>query len=211
MDSSDAANAPAPPPEEKRTCRRCNETKVVKPETWVYRPDRKKQYLAYGTVCLACEKARKAEYEKRRDQIVAELAPPKPNSKEKPEEARKTLTAASKLDVAQALKAGSRVINEYAPAVLARMLEYLEDPTSEHHTWALEFFAQRIMPRKLYEELGGAAAGIGSLQDKRPQFVIQVLPAQPAAAEGRVFSQTGEVETVEVLPAQPQLTERSES
>jgi hypothetical protein len=190
------------PVEEQRTCRKCSETKVIRPETWVYRPDKKKVYHAHGMLCLACDKARKAAYEETRNRIAKEVAPAESNSKETPDEKRKALAAKSKLDVALALKAGSRVINDIAPAVLARMLEYLEDAESPHHTWALEFFAQRIMPRKLYEELGGAAAGIGSLEKQRPTFVIQVLPAAPAASEGRVLSQAGEVEDAHILSAQ---------
>jgi hypothetical protein len=66
------------------------------------------------------------------------------------------------------------------------------------------------MPRKLYEDLGSAAAGAG-LGDKRPQFVIQVLPAQSQEhpAPNRIIDVTprpgltppGPVQTVEVLPS----------
>jgi hypothetical protein len=69
-----------------------------------------------------------------------------------------------------------------APAVMAKLLEYFEDDTSPHHQWAIEFLAQRIVPRKLYEELGGQAAGVGSLQDKRPQFILNVITANPGKA-----------------------------
>jgi hypothetical protein len=73
------------------------------------------------------------------------------------------------------------VLNEYAPAVMARLLEYFEDPDSPHHHWAIELMAERILPRKLYEELGGQAAGVGALTDKRPTFILNVTTtgAQP--------------------------------
>ena len=147
---------------------------------------------------MACERVRKTEYEAKRDKIaaaVASIATSDPDGK--PGEKRKDVVAANKLDVALALKAGSKVLNQYAPAVMARILEYLEDPESEHHLWALELLAQRILPRKLYEELGGQAAGVGALGDRRPQFTINILPAAaaPAAEEGRVFD--GEVKVID--------------
>jgi hypothetical protein len=107
---------------------------------------------------------------------------------------RKALKAASKLDVAEALKTGSIATNKVAPSVLARLMEYLEDPEHKHHLWALEFFAQRILPRKLYEELGGQAAGTGGLQPQRPMFVLNVMPATPGAPQGTVYDQEGNVQ-----------------
>lgn len=169
-------------PQEKRTCSKCNAEKVVSPATWPHRKGREGHYQAHGLRCLDCEKKRKAEYEKRRDDIAQMIAkPPEAPATGKPEDKRKALTAASKLDVAQALKAGSLVMNQVAPAVLSRLLEYMEDPDSEHHQWALELLAQRILPRKLYEELGGQAAGAGSLVDKRPTYVLNVSVASPGA------------------------------
>jgi len=96
------------------------------------------------------------------------------------------------------LKAGSFALNHAAPGVMARIMEYLEDPEHKHHLWALELFAQRILPRKLYEELGGQAAGVGALSDRRPMFVLNVLPASPSAPQGTVYDQDG---NVQLLPA----------
>lgn len=193
------AEHPAPPPPDQRTCRKCNETKFVTPESWVYKPDKKKVYHAHGLVCLACEKKRKAEYEARRDQLAAVVKPAKSVSTEKPDEKRQALTAASKLDAANALKIGSRALNDAAPGILARVLMWSEDEGHEQHAWAVEFLAQRILPRKLYEELGGTAAG-GQLADKRPQYVIQILPAQPGAPEGRVVE--GQAHVVDITPTE---------
>lgn len=196
--TTSATPAPAPD-EEKRTCSKCGETKVVKPETWVYRPDKKKVYHAHGQICLACEKARKAEYEKRRDSLAADVKPKSSEPKGKPDDERKAITAASKLDAALALKSGARALNDAAPGIVTRLLMWAEDEQHPHHLFAVEFLAQRIMPRKLFEELGGQAAGVGTLADKRPQFVIQVLPAQHPAPPGdtaRVIE--GQHEVVEV-------------
>lgn len=187
-DQQPAAAAPTP---EQRQCIKCNERKVVSPETWPYRKQQRAgaTYSAHGATCLACERKRKAEYEARRDKIaklVAEI-PADPAAGDKSVATQqKTALASSKLDVAKALKAGSKVLNEYAASVLARVLEAFEDPDSPRHDWAVTFLAERILPRKLYEELGGQAAGVGSLQDKRPVFIVQVLPATPTEP-GRVI------------------------
>ena len=172
---------------ERRTCRACETEKVVSPETWPYRSKRKgAPYQAHGLICRECEAKRKADYEKRRGQIAALVAdvpadPAKTGTvaKEQQREAIKQ----SKLDVAAALKAGSRALNDIAPNVLARIISWAEDEQHEQHVWANEFLANRILPKKLFEELGGEAAGVGALKDQRPQFIIQVLPAPTEGAK----------------------------
>ena len=192
-------------PADQRKCVKCNESKTVTPESWPYRKSKGPHgiYSAYGGVCMVCERKRRAEYEARRNKFAALVADvPSGPATGKPEDKdrQKTALAATKLDVAKALKAGSKVLNEYAPGILARVIEYAEDPHHEHHLWAVQLLAERILPRKLYEELGAVAAGVGSLQDKRPQFVIQVLPAQPAAPEGRVIEGEATVLALESKP-----------
>lgn len=179
----------APDAPETRDCAKCGETKVVAPETWPYRKGRTGRYQAYGAVCIVCERARKAAYEGQRDKIKALVA-----KADKDVDGKK----ATKLDVAAALRAGGKVLNEYAPSVLARLLQYADDPDHPMHQWALDKLVDRVLPRKLYEELGGQAAGIGGLNDKRPVFNIQILPAQQEQS-GRVVE--GSVTTVELLPA----------
>lgn len=187
------APAGAANPQESRTCSKCEETRVISPETWPYRRGRKGHYVSYGSICLACEKKRKTEYEARRNSI-ADIVNAVPVPEEgTPEQKRKAISKANKLDVAQALKAGSVAINQAAPGAMARLMEYLEDPEHRHHLWALEMALQRILPRKLYEELGGQAAGVGVLNDRRPLFVLNVLPAAPGAQQGTVYDQQGNV------------------
>lgn len=179
---------------ETRQCIKCSATKVLSPETWPYKKGRTGQYQAHGNTCRECDRKRQAAYELRRDKIKAITATAADDSPD----AKK----AAKLDVAKALKAGGRVLNEFAPNVLARVLEYAEDPDHPLHQWALDKLVDRILPRKLYEELGGQAAGVGGLHDKRPQYLIQVLPASSEPSPtGRVIE--GEVQTVQVLPAPP--------
>lgn len=212
--SADAAPAsPADNPPERRTCTKCSAEKVVSPETWPYRKGRRGIYQAHGGRCLECEKKRKAEYEERRDSIAKQLLDTPAPEKGKAGAKRASLHEASKLDVAKALKAGSLSLNAVAPAVMARVLEYLEDPDHEHHLWALELLAQRILPRKLYEELGGQAAGVGALQDKRPMFVVNVLPAgngQPGETyehEVPALAAPPDEPEVEEVPAAPVVEE----
>jgi hypothetical protein len=178
---------------ETKECSKCAESKVVSPETWPYRKGRTGRYQAYGAVCLVCERARKAEYESRRDKIKAMVAA-------EPAGDASGAKKQAKLDVAEALRAGGKVLNEYAPSVLARLLQYADDPEHPMHQWALDKLVDRVLPRKLYEELGGQAAGVGGLNDKRPTFLIQVLPAQPAESHGG-HTVEGEVRVVQSLPA----------
>lgn len=177
-----ATSAPvgADHPLDKRTCNYCKAEKVVTPQTWPHRKGREGHYQAHGLRCLECEKIRKAEYEKTRDDIAKRLGAPAPVAEGKSGKGIK------KLEVDAALKAGAIALNQVAPSVMARMVQYLDDEESPHHEWALEFFAQRILPRKLFEELGGQAAGVGALNDKRPQFVVNILPAVPGTT-GQVY------------------------
>lgn len=201
MGSPESPTGAPPPAPEQRTCRECSATKAVSPETWPYRNKGKgTPYQAHGLRCLECEKKRKAVFDARRRSIASlvDELPSNPPGKGEDKSKQTEAIRASKLDVAKALKAGARVLNEYAPSVLARVLEYADDPEHEHHLWALELLAQRILPRKLFEELGGQAAGIGSLEKQRPQFLIQVLPAQPEQPQGRLIE--GEAATVQLLP-----------
>lgn len=187
-------------PQETRTCAKCETVVAVTPQTWPYRKGRQGRYQPEGTYCLACEKKRKNEYESRRKAIATGVAALSVPAKGTPEEQKKALKAANRLDVAQALKAGSIAVNQVAPAVMARIIEYLEDPEHRHHIWALELIAQRILPRKLYEELGGQAAGVGTLQDRRPMFVLNVHPAAPGGVQGAVYDQEG---NAQILPPEP--------
>lgn len=143
-------------------------------------------------ICFPCWQARKAESHVERARHPA--APKK--DKDRSTDAL-AVKKEARLDVAKALKIGARITNDNAEMVVARLLQYASDPESEHHIWALELLAQRILPRKLYEELGGQAAGVGSLQERRPSFQINILPAHPAVPEVRIVSQQDE--TVETL------------
>lgn len=169
---------------QRHTCRNCNETKPVTPGAWAFRPG--------GVplqICLVCQTLRKAEG-KAQAAASAEGKPQTP----------KEIRGEAKLDIAKALKSGAAIANGYVDMVMARVLQYAADPEHRLHGWALQFLAERVMPRKLYEDLGSQAAGSG-LGDKRPQFILQVLPAQqPEQPAGRIIDVTPRPE-VTILPS----------
>ena len=167
---------------EQRTCHNCNEAKPVVPGTWAFKPGGKPL-----KICFACQQARKADSHAQR--AFQALQPKPPVAKKEPPADVAEVKKDAKLDVAKALKVGARITNDHAEMVMAKVLEYATNPEHKHHIWALELLAQRILPRKLYEELGGQAAGVGAINDKRPQFVINVLPAGvPSEQQGRLLN-----------------------
>lgn len=177
-----ASDQPLPQPGTRHLCRNCNEEKPVTPGAWAFKPGGDPLQI-----CLVCHTQRKVEAKAARE------AKPGPDGKPK---TPKEIRGDAKLDIAKALKSGAAIANEYVDIVMARVLQYAADPEHRLHGWALQFLAERVMPRKLYEDLGSAAAGTG-LTDKRPQFILQVLPAQPDQPTGRVIDVTPSV----VLPA----------
>ena len=94
------------------------------------------------------------------------------------------------LDVARALRVGSERLNEAAQGILATILEYAANAQSPHHEWALKLVAERVIPKKLYEDLGGQAAGIkagqGTVRPSVTVIVQQAAPALPDSLSGRL-------------------------
>lgn len=186
---------------ESRACSNCNNHVQVDPLYWAYK-DGKPLGL-----CLACQTKCKTRQRERELREPIKPAVGTVAKKAKPAAIVKAeVKAVSKLEATNALKAGAVVLNEHAAFVMAKVIEYASDPEHKHHLWALELLAQRILPRKLYEELGGQAAGVGSLNDKRPTFQINILPAVSEAPVGRVVS-VQEAEVVESLPAPKEQSE----
>ena len=170
-----------------RACSNCNNLVQVDPLNWAYRDGK-----PLG-ICLACQTKAKTR-QRERELRAATAAPGQPvptavkrKTVETKPVAKAEAKAISKLEAVHALKAGATVLNEQAAFVMAKIVEYASNPEHKYHLWALELMAQRILPRKLYEELGGQAAGVGSLADKRPTFQINILPSAPAEA-GRVIA-----------------------
>lgn len=171
---------------QRHTCRNCNEEKPVTPGAWAFKPGGDPLQI-----CLVCHTMRKMEAKAAREA--------KPTTADGKPKTPREIRGDAKLDIAKALKTGATLANEYVDIVMARVLQYAADPTHRLHGWALEFLAERVMPKKLYEDLGAQAAGVG-LGDKRPTYVIQVTaaPAKQQLPEPRVIE--GDVVTVEALP-----------
>jgi len=88
------------------------------------------------------------------------------------------------LDIARALREGADRLNEAAAGILATILEYAGNTQSPHHEWAIKLIAERIIPKKLYEDLGGQAAGIKAGQGTvRPAITVIVQQAAPASPD----------------------------
>jgi hypothetical protein len=119
--------------------------------------------------------------------MVANTAPAKSVSKYLKE--GKGELAVKQLEATTALREGAAVLNRRSRWILARLLRYLHDPNHPHHEWAFKFVMERAMPRKLYEDLGSAAAGLkkGEQGTQRPAVNIIIQPATgPHPAEPSV-------------------------
>ena len=158
-----------------------------------------------GTVCRPCSRNRRREFEKKyrkartanRTQHLSMVANPDPaKSISKYIKEGKGELAVKQLEVATALKQGADVLNRRSRWILARLLRYLHDPSHPHHEWAFKFVMERTMPKKLYEDLGAAAAGMkkGESGAKLPPINIIVQPAilPPSAEPSVTVTQTYE-------------------
>jgi hypothetical protein len=180
-----------------KECVRCKQSHPYTIEHWPATNGR-----AVGLVCRLCSRSRKRDFDRSyqqtrvaaRTQDLASLvrlglapaavAPAVSQNRD----ARKGELKLRQLDVAKALRVGADAINDNAREVIMRVFEYAAAPSSPHHEWALRLVADRIIPRKLYEDLGSAAAGIKAGQGNvRPAVTIIVQPAaMPAPVEHSV-------------------------
>jgi hypothetical protein len=177
-----------------QTCKLCSQEKPYTPQHWPA-----ERGHATGLVCRLCARDRKRDFDRKYKQTrvaarthdLASLAatPATPTATKRAvstsRDAKKSELPIRALDVAKALRAGAESINAHAQDILTRVLGYAADPTSTHHEWALKLIAERVIPRKLYEDLGSQAAGIKAGQGAvRPAVTIIVQPAAlPAQVE----------------------------
>jgi len=187
-----------------RACTLCEQ---IKPYTTEHFPVYKAH--AHGNVCRMCAKNRRRDKERIYKQkrvaartynlatlVETSLTPtakaPVVSKSGHPEKGELPMR---QLDVAKALRHGAAALNEQAQGILITVFEYAANSASPHHEWALRLIAERIIPRKLYEDLGSAAAGIKAGQGNvRPAVTIIVQPATvPAPAEPFVQVIEGEV------------------
>jgi len=197
---SETAAAPGAD-ETARECNRCGEVLLYTIANWPATHGH-----ATGNVCRLCSRGRKRDFDggyrtKRiavRTQTLATLAgamaaPASEVVASKVRDVLKVEGPLRRLEIAKALRAGAARINEHASTVLDTVFEYAADKTSPHHEWALKLIAERVVPKKLYEDLGAQEAGIdaGAGGANRPSVTIIVQPAaQPAPAEGLIIDGT---------------------
>ena len=189
---------------ETRQCRMCKSILPYTTEHWPASVGK-----AVGTVCRLCSRNRKRDFDRKykemrvaaRTQSLASLAdtpPPAATGRSVPTtgNARPGELPVRQLEVAKALRVGAARLNEKAEDILRTILDYASNSQSPHHEWALRLVAERVIPKKLYEDLGGQAAGIKAGQGAvRPAVTIIVQPASPAAAVPSVVVE-GESERV---------------
>jgi hypothetical protein len=186
---------PVPKAGEPRVCSAC---KVEKPYTSTYYPVAGEKPT--GTVCRDCAKVRRKHYEKQQREKKAEaqaksLAVLAKDPAALARAAGKSPQALSKvsgalqrqLEAATALSAGAATLNKHAQALLDTIIDYAKRPSSIHHEWALKLLTERIVPRRLYEELGVQAAGIKTGEaTARPSVTIVIQPSAMPNAEPAV-------------------------
>jgi hypothetical protein len=191
------------PPTAMRVCVRCEQARPFTIEHWPNQGG-----SAKGNVCRLCSRQRKRDFDKvykqtrvaARTQSLATLAdaPAVPASTglvSTARDAKEGELPMNQLQVATALRVGAKRLNESAQGILETILEYAANTQSPHHEWALKLIAERVIPRKLYEDLGSQAAGIKAGQGSiRPAVTIIVQPAAlPAPVEPFVRVIEGEV------------------
>jgi len=167
---------PASPP--MRKCKHCAETKPFAPATWVTYTGK-----TQGWMCKACDAARSSRKARRRTEVARALRKQAAGGDPGIPQTRAATKAAvaAQLDATSALREGVRKVNDTAGRVLAKVFEYALDPASPHHEWALKMVAERVMPTKMFAELGLAAAGAAGSRAGGPSIQINVLPAAPVA------------------------------
>lgn len=182
-----------------RECSKCGEFMLYTIANWPATNGK-----AIGTVCRLCARNRKRGFDGKyrgqrvaaRTQSLASLAGAlaAPASEVVVSQAKDVLKVEGplrRLEIAKALRSGATRINEHAGTVLDTVFEYAADKTSPHHEWALKLIAERVIPKKLYEDLGAQEAGIdaGAAGSHRPSVTIIVQPAASPApvADSRVI------------------------
>jgi len=190
-----------------RECTKCRQEKPYTIEHW---PNAKGN--AVGAVCRLCSRQRKRDFDlsykqarvAARTQSLATLAemptfvPAKGNAVSTSRDANEGELPLRQLDVTRALRIGTKRLNEAAQGILETILEYAGNSQSPHHEWALRLVAERVIPRKLYEDLGAQAAGIKAGQGNvRPAVTIIVQAATPAAPEPSIRVIEGSAERVD--------------
>lgn len=102
------------------------------------------------------------------------------------------------------LKQGVELLVKDAPTVMQLAFAYATDKTSIHHEWAIKLVLDRLLPRRIFEELGAKAAGVeGGLGGAGPTYIVNVVAASPGALPSggvRVLPAPADTNIIDVTP-----------
>jgi hypothetical protein len=179
---------------ENAVTRQCSKCQSVLPFTIELFPERDGQ--PYGVVCRTCNRNRRRDYElkykrariadrnKRKaagNVAVTTSASVEPAATTGAVQALGQQSAEAQLT--RTMRADVKAVNEAAPRLVATILDYASKPKHPLHDWALKFIAERVMPKKLYEDLGaqaaGSKAGRGAVRPAVTVIIQQTAPASP--------------------------------
>lgn len=161
----------------------------------------------HGVLCRTCAKKRRRGYEiqyqqariaernKRAAAAAAALpAPASAGDAAQTEAARSIVPASAESQLTAKMRAELTSLNEAAPAIVATILAHAKNPKHPLHEWALKFIADRVMPKKLFDDLGaqaaGSKAGRGALRPLITVVIQQTGPAPSDPLQGRVIDVT---------------------
>lgn len=195
-------NTPAPGNAETRLCLKCS---ASFPFTIEFFPSLMGK--PHGVLCRTCAKKRRKAYETKYQQeriaernkraAAAAAAAPPPASGGVVAEvaaARSLDLASAESQLAAKMRAEIASLNEAAPAIVATILAHAKNPRHPLHEWALKFIADRVMPKKLYDDLGaqaaGSKAGKGALRPSVTVIIQQTGPAPADPLQGRIIDVT---------------------
>lgn len=153
-------------------CKKCNRERFKTYNSKKYKADKLRQDLAVGTA----------------------PQPMPPESTNLP-----AIPGKRRLQIGTALNIGADYVNRHAASILDRVIFYANHPESPHHEWALRMLADRVLPSKLYSDIGAAEAGVGKdTGSHRPPVTIIIQPANPAVPNG-----SARVVTVQPIEEEP--------
>ena len=197
-----AENTAQPENAATRQCRKCQ---TVFPYTIEFYPVYKGK--PHGVWCRACAKKRRRVYESvykqeriaERNKRLAEkaAAAPTPASEgatAQAETAQSLVLPNAEAQLAATMRADVKGLAEAAPKIVATILSHASNSKHPLHEWALKFIADRVMPKKLYEDLGaqaaGSKAGRGTARPSVTVIIQQTGPAPSDPLRGRVIDAT---------------------
>jgi len=174
---------------EHKTCAACGESKPFVPGTW-YSDSRSGTKKAYGPRCLKCyragqkinEKAKRAGERARADAVA--------RAKGYADKTGGGPAQGMPVDpgkLREAMGQGVGAVNEYAADLLALVMSYALDKSSTEHTWALKLMTERVLPAKMFAELGLNAAGLlkgGKAQTRQVTINIRPVGASDERSAG---------------------------